>query len=1193
VDARVLGRNKFKSEFLVLIRVFLFVFFLCSGVATSLSTDSSTASSDTSDPGSPYSPPSLGETDTTPTASSSPQQAATPKKQLSLLQKPLQKMPPLTQTLPTVNNRLNQPQNQPHQWPWNNNNVAKNDDKAPKINATTNNTTQTASTNTASTQVTNKLKRQSLDKGVGEGSVNKKSRSTSIDVKALNSSLPTTTANKKLTTTPLIAKSKFVDETANTKITGYFKTQTKPTPPLKKEMSKVVMQAPVPPLTELSKPPQNENLKKYFNMLTQQSSDNKLNGIKVNDVDVRPVTTTVTNSLAVKKTIEKKTAKVSPMINTKKNAALQKQANIAPKKPVNIAPRMPKVNTIQNSPAPITAKKLPTNPQTNGTPNGKQQFLEQTIKQTPTVLLTAIRIPTTQAQQQMPPLQPTQPNPYNASPKAPQAKVGPLFSVMPNLVQIPNLVPTAKAQNIMANNQLAARYNAAAQLLMNGAVIKLQQLSQNNGTNGPTMDSTVSSTSTAPGLTPVKPLMTPMQAAVAQVQAQAQAQAQAQQQQKQLQAAQHFAAPQLFINTTPGLYYNTSGIQAMYTLSQGMQNIPALHPIQPQTANVLPNINTILPTHHQNTPQQFSAASTSVTSNTHVVTVSQQNPPNLVSTMTTSSQASQANIPKPAKASKIPKPALVSTTIQSPAQSVVTPVVSSTASNTSTSVGSQTTSTYKSNKSNNIAASPPKSPATALIATSELPKLVPVSLKVNTALPITTVPVTPPKILPPTTTIDLCSPTTPMLSPKEKTLLLSPTSPRSLVLERIKSKKPSIEINDDSTVTTVDSEVSINISVEESLAEKSGLTPNLPERSKSPILTQPKTIRFPVDRAARMRMGHKGSRRSDNYSDGVCNWDGCSEKFDNNSLLLDHLQVQHVNPQTGPYSCLWSGCKVHGRKSCSRTWLERHVLPHGGSKTYKCIVDGCGMRFGSQLLLQKHVNNHFNRGEHANNKKNAEPTSLKCIKKNGKKLRYRRQPWTARRFDYFDLGMMEGLQHRLMLAGVLSTGPRGSITFKGRPLGKRITKEGTAEVLVKWFPVNIISDEWIPAPKSLPIKHVEIKSLKLSERIELQKYLRHVYKVNQHNLQISDKDTAYSSCSYSSSASSVSGSSASSSSMMSCDSNSVSSASSSMTDNKYASCNSSSTYSRTTSSHHVIYSAVHTIKRMTKKYRKPPRTMPS
>lgn len=50
--------------------------------------------------------------------------------------------------------------------------------------------------------------------------------------------------------------------------------------------------------------------------------------------------------------------------------------------------------------------------------------------------------------------------------------------------------------------------------------------------------------------------------------------------------------------------------------------------------------------------------------------------------------------------------------------------------------------------------------------------------------------------------------------------------------------------------------------------------------------------------------------------------------------------------------------------------------------------------------------------------------------------------------------MMEGLQHRLMLAGALSSGPRGQIAFKGRVIAKRCTTKGS-EVLVKWFPINM------------------------------------------------------------------------------------------------------------------------------------------
>lgn len=64
------------------------------------------------------------------------------------------------------------------------------------------------------------------------------------------------------------------------------------------------------------------------------------------------------------------------------------------------------------------------------------------------------------------------------------------------------------------------------------------------------------------------------------------------------------------------------------------------------------------------------------------------------------------------------------------------------------------------------------------------------------------------------------------------------------------------------------------------------------------------------------------------------------------------LQVAHINTQTGSdnFVCQWQGCKVQGRSSCSRRWLERHVLSHGGNKPFRCIVDGCGSRFSSQVM---------------------------------------------------------------------------------------------------------------------------------------------------------------------------------------------------------------------------------------------------
>jgi hypothetical protein len=51
------------------------------------------------------------------------------------------------------------------------------------------------------------------------------------------------------------------------------------------------------------------------------------------------------------------------------------------------------------------------------------------------------------------------------------------------------------------------------------------------------------------------------------------------------------------------------------------------------------------------------------------------------------------------------------------------------------------------------------------------------------------------------------------------------------------------------------------------------------------------------------------------------------------------------------FVCLWSDCKVFNKPSCSRSWLERHVLSHGGNKPLQCIVQKCRQRFSSQVII--------------------------------------------------------------------------------------------------------------------------------------------------------------------------------------------------------------------------------------------------
>lgn len=63
--------------------------------------------------------------------------------------------------------------------------------------------------------------------------------------------------------------------------------------------------------------------------------------------------------------------------------------------------------------------------------------------------------------------------------------------------------------------------------------------------------------------------------------------------------------------------------------------------------------------------------------------------------------------------------------------------------------------------------------------------------------------------------------------------------------------------------------------------------------------------------------------------------------------------MKHVNSQSycETFVCLWSDCKVFNKSSCSRSWLERHVLSHSGSKPLQCIVQKCRQRFSSQVTI--------------------------------------------------------------------------------------------------------------------------------------------------------------------------------------------------------------------------------------------------
>ena len=181
------------------------------------------------------------------------------------------------------------------------------------------------------------------------------------------------------------------------------------------------------------------------------------------------------------------------------------------------------------------------------------------------------------------------------------------------------------------------------------------------------------------------------------------------------------------------------------------------------------------------------------------------------------------------------------------------------------------------------------------------------------------------------------------------------------------------------------------------------------------------------------------------------------------------------------------------------------------SKLYiplQCIVDGCKLRFGTQSLLERHVNHHFasaESGKSANgggdNDKDgdggggggisASPSSsgggpssssslmpapsaaaVKAIRRAGKRLKYRRTIYSARIFDLFDLGVMARVRERLarMHALVGGNDKRGGdkgrredeVAFTGEVVARRAvaaagSKAAAPEmmVLLRWKPYDM------------------------------------------------------------------------------------------------------------------------------------------
>ena len=168
----------------------------------------------------------------------------------------------------------------------------------------------------------------------------------------------------------------------------------------------------------------------------------------------------------------------------------------------------------------------------------------------------------------------------------------------------------------------------------------------------------------------------------------------------------------------------------------------------------------------------------------------------------------------------------------------------------------------------------------------------------------------------------------------------------------------------------------------------------------------------------------------------------------------------------------------------------------------QCIVDGCKLRFGTQSLLERHVNHHFTSSKSVNgggdNDKDgdggsggisASPSSsggpssssslmpapsaaaVKVIRRAGKRLKYRRTIYSARIFDLFDLGVMARVRERLAkMHALVGKGGEGKgrskedeVAFTGEVVARRAVEKADSSksaapeimVLLRWKPYDM------------------------------------------------------------------------------------------------------------------------------------------
>jgi hypothetical protein len=699
------------------------------------------------------------------------------------------------------------------------------------------------------------------------------------------------------------------------------------------------------------------NIEKYCSMLlnlqqqqsgakqTNQNSSGKAREVSIaakstiagsttiTPISQKTMTKTMTSNLVVRKT-----AKIAPVIPVaRKSSSAQSQVSqhpvkISPKKPVSIAPRI-----IESAP-PLKTAVIQPKPHIAVKQNGKLSNIQPATneQQQPTVLLAAFRIPNQMQSSTQPPPLKIQNGLIQKTTTTMTTKLAPLLQIhaqpmIPNLIQLPNLIATTNKSSkqtssqgpqqaqqmqpnlIVNNNQLT--HQQQQQLFMNGAVIKLQPLpvssQQQNSTQTMTSSTTVSNLTSINGAAQKFTIQQQQQAFTAQLAAQ------------QMQ--------QLFM-TTPVLF-NTSSIPTVLTSHlAGLQHFNHHHHHHHQTAVSAPpsSIPALQPIQSLLSSSYSSSSMTSTTNSMQLPSFS---------TLLHNHTAQQLQLPALMKSSPYASPSLP------PSLTITSGYVNQQQQQTPQKVNVPPQATV--NPSPKINAPPPLAPASNLPIThiTSLPKLISVASSSSQTSPTSP----PPLVMNQKVSLPQGSPVVTLANnnaikqesngemPKLNAICIVPPLPSP---EKRTTAVLKVEVETEEKITVTETtKDAIKSAISIVIEEKATI-----ECAKSPILSQPKTIRFPPVKG-KVTVWKKCIKIS---KTGVCNWEKCSKQFDSNADLLEHLHMAHIDRQVGPFACSWRDCKVNGREG-SKGWLERHVMSHVGSKPFKCIVERCGLRFSSQV----------------------------------------------------------------------------------------------------------------------------------------------------------------------------------------------------------------------------------------------------